>query len=189
VWIDDIANLLRWHDLADVVLAGHGHGGVVAAGVSQYAARRLARLVFLDSPLPENGRSVRDLVPADVRARLGGDTRPGAWLGPRRLTPGDGLDPAAAAWAGARMTPSPARPDFDPVRVTEPEALDVPRHHVFCARTPASYPATFTRLRLETEGEPYEIIDAGHDAPLSAPGAVADLLDRLAGADRDLRAS
>jgi len=47
---------------------------------------------------------------------------------------------------------------------------------LFFARTPAYYPCAHTRARLDDEGAAYDVIDAGHDAPLTHPDLVAQLL-------------
>lgn len=44
----------------------------------------------------------------------------------------------------------------------------------------AGYPSTVTRARLEAEGRPFVELDCGHDAPLTAPQLVADLLIEIA---------
>ena len=50
--IADIANLIRWEDLHDVVLVGHSYGGRVIMGVADQLPERLAALVYLDASVP-----------------------------------------------------------------------------------------------------------------------------------------
>jgi pimeloyl-ACP methyl ester carboxylesterase len=175
-YITDVVSLLESEDLERVVLVGHSHGGFVAAAASERAAARIGHLVFLDAPVPRDGESAIDMMPAAARAeRHGGAPLPDE-LPPTPLEPGDGLSEADARWANARLTPHPTRPSFDKISLRNPAALALPRTYVFCARTPPYYPSSFTRKRLDDEGVPYRLLDAGHDAPLSAPAAVASLL-------------
>src|SRR3954466_2877755 len=58
--IKDIAAVLEYEDLRDVVLVGHSYAGMVIAGVAEKAGARLAQLVYLDAFLPEDGKSVKD---------------------------------------------------------------------------------------------------------------------------------
>ena len=54
--VQDVANVLFYEDLHDVILVGHSYGGRVITGVADTSADRLAHLVYLDAfvPTPEN---------------------------------------------------------------------------------------------------------------------------------------
>lgn len=59
--IDDIVNYILFEDLHDVILLGHSYGGMVITGVADRIPERIARLVYLDAMLPENGESLMSL--------------------------------------------------------------------------------------------------------------------------------
>jgi pimeloyl-ACP methyl ester carboxylesterase len=68
VHVDDVANLLTYEDLHDVVLVGHSYAGLVITGVADRLPERVARLVYVDTgPLPD-GASQNDFNPPDARA-------------------------------------------------------------------------------------------------------------------------
>jgi len=50
-------------DLSNVRLVGHSYGGMVISGVADRIADRLARLVYVNAFVPENGDCLNDLVP------------------------------------------------------------------------------------------------------------------------------
>ena len=58
--IEDIAAVLEYEDLHDVVLVGHSYGGMVITGVAEREGNRLSQLVYLDAFLPEDGKSIKD---------------------------------------------------------------------------------------------------------------------------------
>jgi pimeloyl-ACP methyl ester carboxylesterase len=60
--IDDVVNVMRYEDLRDVVLVGHSYAGMVIGGVADRAPERLARLVYLDAFVPEDGDCVEDFL-------------------------------------------------------------------------------------------------------------------------------
>jgi pimeloyl-ACP methyl ester carboxylesterase len=64
--VDDVLGVLEYEDLTNVVLVGHSYGGMVISGVAERAGSRLARLVYLDAFLPENGKALRDYAPGEV---------------------------------------------------------------------------------------------------------------------------
>lgn len=55
--VKDIANMLFYEDLSDVVLVGHSYGGMVITGVAAKESKRLAHLVYLDAYLPFEGEN------------------------------------------------------------------------------------------------------------------------------------
>ena len=59
--ITDIANLIRFEKLSNIVLAGHSYGGMVVTGVADKMADRIASLVYLDAAIPSDGDSVAKL--------------------------------------------------------------------------------------------------------------------------------
>jgi pimeloyl-ACP methyl ester carboxylesterase len=66
--ITDIANLLSYEDLSDVILIGSSYAGMVITGVAAKVPERLRLLDYLDAYVPEDGQSESDLWPADMRA-------------------------------------------------------------------------------------------------------------------------
>jgi pimeloyl-ACP methyl ester carboxylesterase len=165
VWVDQVRGLVELEDLADVVLVGHSQGGLVTAAVAAAVPERIAALVHLDAAVPAPGERAVDLGPVP------------ATLPPRSATvpappPGEEYDPATRDWVAARLCDGPVGPALDPV----PAVDGVREVYAFCERTPAGYPSRATRERVEAEGREFVVLDAGHDAPLSAPRAVADLL-------------
>jgi pimeloyl-ACP methyl ester carboxylesterase len=58
--INDIANLIKWNELANVVLVGHSYGGMVISGVAEKSEKAIGSFVMLDAFYPENGESLMD---------------------------------------------------------------------------------------------------------------------------------
>jgi pimeloyl-ACP methyl ester carboxylesterase len=65
--IADVTNLIRWEELSDVVLCGHSYAGIVVRGVAEQIPERIRALVYLDAFVPENGQSLYDCLPAELR--------------------------------------------------------------------------------------------------------------------------
>jgi pimeloyl-ACP methyl ester carboxylesterase len=60
--IQDIANIILWENLHDVVLVGHSYGGMVITGVADRMPDRIRNVIYVDALLPENGESVSSIV-------------------------------------------------------------------------------------------------------------------------------
>ena len=62
--VADVANLMIWEDLRDIVLVGHSYGGVVARhDVADRMPDRIRSLIYLDAFVPENGKALFDYLP------------------------------------------------------------------------------------------------------------------------------
>ncbi len=174
-WVGELERLVLAEDLDDLVLVGHSQGGVVATALAGRIADRLRCVVHLDAAVPEPGERALDLGP-------GGAPEPARDLlvPPRPLLPDPdgGLDEATVAWMNARLTPVPVAPSLDPVPGVSAGVREV---FAFCSETPPGYPSQLTRARLDGRGTPYRVLRCGHDAPLAAPGPVAELLLEAAG--------
>lgn len=90
--VQDVLNVLEYEDLQDVVLCAHSYGGMVASGVADRAAQRIASLVFLDAQVPRDGEALWDLTTESERKRFLASTRDGVLTDPP-----PGLDPRATA--------------------------------------------------------------------------------------------
>jgi len=87
--VTDIANMIRYEELNDVVLVGHSFGGNAISGVADIMRDRIRQLIYLDAVILENGQS--EFTPLPVlremaRARLCDEIRQRGtdWAGPRR---------------------------------------------------------------------------------------------------------
>jgi len=66
--ITDVANLIRWEELSDVILCGHSYGGCVVSGVADRVPDQIGALVYLDAFVLENGNCLNDVIPPEVRS-------------------------------------------------------------------------------------------------------------------------
>jgi pimeloyl-ACP methyl ester carboxylesterase len=182
--IADIAAVLHYEDLRNVVLVGHSYGGMVITGVADRMSDRLAQLVYLDADVPMNGQSEFDLLPPDesaeyeeaARARGDGWRIPPPFPDP--LPPGT---PAAVAWAVERMVPHPLRTLTQPLRLTSTDEAGPPRTYVLCTEGKESEPLP-PYLQQVVDDPGWRVIElrAGHSAHVTAPDALADTLIEIA---------
>ena len=175
--IADITNLLFYEDLHDVILVGHSYGGMVVVAASNEAADRIGRIVFLDAPIVENGERAIDTLARTRGVPVTELQR--EWIEPAG-TPPRGIADDVAAWMAPRLTGHLTRPGSDPVVLTNPAALAIPRTYVFCTRSRSSTPAVWYRDRFIAEGKPFISLDAVHDCMLSNPVETAQILLDLA---------
>jgi pimeloyl-ACP methyl ester carboxylesterase len=171
----DIVNLFKYEELEDVNLVGFSYGGMVITGAAERLPERIARLVYLDAFVPEDGQRFVDLLGPHISAvfQYRADTYGQGWL----VTP----DPeeVEADW---RMTPQPIRTALSPLPLGNPQALDLPRTFIYCTADKSPLPEVWSPLAQAAEKARhapawrYFELPAGHMALRSTPVEVAKLL-------------
>ena len=177
--IADVLGVLDCEDLRDVVLLGHSYGGMVATGVADRAAERIAKLVYLDAFVPENGQCLVDLLPAQAAQREGSQAPADGWLLPPNPSPPD-TSPEDLAWITPRRRWQPAGCFTQPL-VLKGSSAHLPRTYIYCTRTDPN--DTFGRFAKRFRSNPawqFFELDASHSPNVTAPAALAQLIDRIA---------
>ena len=178
--VDDVAAVLRFEDLHDVVLVGHSYGGMVITGVADRAPDRLAHLVYLDAEVPLDGQSEYDLIPDDERrqydevARLKGDGWRVPPPFPDPLPPGL---PPDVMWAIERMVPQPLATFTQPLSLSNGTSAGLRRTYVLCTEGKEGEPPPPWLDRVSTDPGWRVVRLAGtHTAHVTSPSLVADVL-------------
>jgi pimeloyl-ACP methyl ester carboxylesterase len=73
---DEVAQLLFYEDLKDVVLVGTSYGGMVACRAAELMRERIGRLVFVDALTLFDGEKVADILPRTTSVADGVTLRP-----------------------------------------------------------------------------------------------------------------
>jgi pimeloyl-ACP methyl ester carboxylesterase len=179
--VTDIANLLAWDDLKDVVLVGHSYGGMVITGVAEKAgAGAIGSIVFLDAFIPEDGKSLVDYQPEDRRAgMLAAAAKNNGMVAPIPSAAFN-VNEKDRAWVDAKCTPQPIATFTDTVRVTG--AVDrIPRKSYIRAGAYASpsFDAAMARVKGRDDWRVHSL-PGGHDLMVDLPNELAALLLKVA---------
>jgi pimeloyl-ACP methyl ester carboxylesterase len=183
VFIEDIAQVLHFEQLEDVVLVGHSFGGIAISGVADRMPERLRQLVYLDSLILQHGQTALGQVPPDVaaaRVQAAQESSGGLSLPAPPATAFGLLRDEDIAAVGPRLTPHPMATYTSPLRLKHELANGVARTYIVC--TQPGY-ATLARSRdlARALGWPLREIATGHDAMVSAPAELAAMLTDIAG--------
>ena len=170
----EIAHLLFYEDLQDVVLVGTSAGGMVMCKAAEMARDRIQRLVFVDALALKTGESVPQIVnrssPYETSDITTGPTRADA---ERRLFAD--LDPETRAWALARYTPHPIAALEAPVELDTFWDQSWTASVIYC-RHSVNPPEPHQRRTAEALKASWHELDAGHYPMLSHPEALTALL-------------
>ncbi|WP_082637609.1 alpha/beta fold hydrolase [Bradyrhizobium retamae] len=178
--IQDILAVIKYEDLSEIELVGHSYGGMVATGVADRARERIARLVYLDAFVPADGQSLMDAGPPTVRQRMQEAAKAGdGWRVPSNPIPPDTSE-ADVKWISERRVPQSIKCFEQPLKMRGGN-LTLPRSYVYFTRvTPADPFRPFAERAKNDPSWRYYELDASHSAHVTAPDALARLLQTIA---------
>lgn len=173
---EDVVRLLDILDLRDVVLVGHSYAGQIITAVADRRPARIAQRVHLDAFVGTDGEAARDLLPETV-ARHWAEAAAGpglGWLVPARSLSVLGVtEQTDLDWLTPRLTPHPWKTYTDPLRLTG-AAENIPGAFVECTNWMRVFRTQADRAR--DLGWPVHELDTGHEAMVTAPKALTDVL-------------
>jgi pimeloyl-ACP methyl ester carboxylesterase len=181
--VEDVAAVLRYEDLRDVVLVGHSYAGLVITGAGAREFDRVAQLIYYDAFLPDDGQSALDLLPPHVARHFteSAEQHGAGWLMPRRPLEALGVrSPTAKAWLEPRLVPHPLATYSDKLWF-DLRVRQLPSSYISCtdwAAVFAPYAEKAGRL-----GWPVREITADHEALATAPHLLASVILELTGHD------
>ena len=167
--IQDVANVILWENLHDVVLVGHSYGGMVITGVADRLPDRIKHIVYVDAILPENGESVFTAVTNRTGLYTNGYVLPN-WVKGNPPPPHD--------------VPMPGRTFSDPISLTNQMiAQKVPTTYILTVDPgqPAAKDTFYPfYLRAQSRHWPAEIMEGDHNVQRSHPVQLVSLLEKAA---------
>ncbi len=169
----EIADLLHYEDLRDVVLAGTSSGGMVLAAAAERARARIDRVVFVDALALFDGEKIRDIVsrPATINQEHAlGPSREDA-LG-RMFA---GMDGKLAEWAADRITLHPINVFIQPVKLPTFWDQTWNTSVIYCLRAQNPGEAHQRRCAEKLKAR-WHTLDTGHYPMLSMPDELANLI-------------
>jgi pimeloyl-ACP methyl ester carboxylesterase len=169
----EIAELLFFEDLTDVVLVGTSTGGMVLCRAAEWARQRIARLVFVDALALLDGETLSEVLD---RPGPTGPLEIFAEPGPVFFSDADLADAEIRAWALARSTPIPSSIRYDPVQVPKFWSQTWSATVIRCLAGTPNPPEAHQRRIADMLGGKYIEIDCGHYPMLSDPDVLAPLL-------------
>lgn len=184
--VQDVANVLRYEDLTDVILVGHSYSGLVIEAVAHRMPERIRHLIFIDALLPTDGRTLvetyEDHGIGDFwHARLDA-VRQSAdpWSVPPVAPDSPTLrvtDPADQAWMSDLLTPHPLGTFTTPVYLGNPAAAGIPRTFISCLPHPPGglIPIMTAQVQADPDWNYHELM-ASHDPMITDPEALTRLL-------------
>lgn len=179
--IKDVVGVLEAEELENVLLLGHSYGGMVITGAADRVPGRIARLVYLDAFVPQNGKSLMDYVVPERGARFREEGERTGKVTPPPPSLWGVTRPEDVAWLTRHESRHPFASMRQPVRLQNEAALArIPKAFIYCS-SPAT--GSFDQFAAKARSDPawrFFELATGHDAMVLVPGELARILLELA---------
>jgi pimeloyl-ACP methyl ester carboxylesterase len=175
--ITDVANLIRWEELSDVILCGHSYGGCVVSGVADRVSDRIGALIYLDAFVLENGRCLNDMLPPEVRSeRLALAKEVGdGWKLPPIPAEEFKVNPRDRDWVNRQGTMQSLACFEQPMHLTGALNQIINITYILASGwSPSPFPQFYEKAKAK--GWKTITIECGHDVMLDRPEELAEQL-------------
>ena len=168
--IQDVVNTILFEDLRNVILVGHSYGGMVITGVADSIPERIAKLIYLDAFVPQDGESVfaQGKTPEGMKPLIENGFLVPRWVRPNQPAPKD--------------VPHSVKTFTDKISLKNPKRLSIPTNYILTVdkgkdETKDDFSSQADKARKYNW--PVAILESDHNPQWSAPIALVDLLKRL----------
>lgn len=157
-----------------MTLVGHSYAGFPVCAAASRLGDRVDHLVLLDAFLPVDEERLLDHAPHLIDRYATAMAANPEWRIPPLSAAEFGIPRSDQAWVDTRLTGHPPHSYFEPVRLERPLS-GCRKTYIRCRETPGGLLAR-SIARARNDGWNYLELDAPHDAMLTHPQALADLL-------------
>jgi pimeloyl-ACP methyl ester carboxylesterase len=175
----DVANVIETEELQQVILVGHSFAGGPISEVADRRPEALKRLIYLDAVVLEDGENVfGKFEPAIVaqRIKLAQETSQGLSIPPPSPVAFGVIEAQDDAWLKRRLTPQPLNCYQEPIRLNHPLGNRVQKTYIACTDPPYEPLVPTHHWVQRQKGWQYLEFASGHDAMVTHPEALAELL-------------
>ncbi len=180
VFVHDVANVITFEALTDVVLVGHSMGGVIVPRVAEALPERMRRVVWLAGVVTGDGETLLDAVPQSrwTARAVTTDADGSVHIDPDRIQDANLQDGTAEerAFVRARHLPYPPHALVEPGRLSDFLALGLPTGYVSAADDRTIEAVVSDRFAARLPGCRRARVPGGHDCMITRPDEVTAAL-------------
>jgi len=178
--VTDVANVLKWEGLSNLVLCGHSYGGLVVSGVAEQMSSAIGSIVFLDAFVPENSDSMAALTSGAVRDNLKIAAERGDLGVPARSAAAFLVKDKDQAWVDAMCVPQPIGTMTEKITLTGARERIGKKAYIRASAYPnPGFDTAYARVKADTSWRTYEV-PCGHDVMVDMPERLTEILVEVA---------
>lgn len=174
--VTDVANVIQWENLENIVLVGHSYAGFVVSGVAERVLPSISSIVFLDAFLPENGQRVVDLAPPELQAitlSAAAKHEVGRPVPPAKAFQVNDKD---QVWVDSKLTQQPTAVSLQPIVLTGARDKITQKTYIRATGSPNPlFDRYYERLKSDSGWRTYAV-PSGHDVMVDMPDRLSEIL-------------
>jgi pimeloyl-ACP methyl ester carboxylesterase len=179
--IEDVCQLIRFEDLADIVLLGHSYGGMVVSGVADRMPERIRTLIILDGFVPADGKSMSDYWPASLKAEWDEKAAASGGLSiPPISAENFGVNKDRRGWVDENCVPHPYASFTEKIHLAGGRERVANKIYIRAAKWNSRAFDEFAKQLQADAGWKTVAIDCGHEAMIDAPELLVDTMEATA---------
>ncbi|MFC7291615.1 alpha/beta fold hydrolase [Hirschia litorea] len=173
--VQDIVSLIETENLSNVTLVGHSYAGVVVSLVADKIKSKIDHLIYVDAVIPEDGKAFFPQPQQDEFLKLYQDD----YVLPIGSLEFLGIpeDHPKVDWVLENLTPHPLGCFLEKVHYTQNGPDGLPKTYIRCTGNPRFKDDPIKTLAENNAEWRYRIIDTGHDAMVTAPDELSQMLE------------
>jgi pimeloyl-ACP methyl ester carboxylesterase len=177
-YIADVANLILWEELSDVILCGHSYGGCVISGAADQVPDRIRALVYLDAFVLNDGEALIDMLPPEAvqGMRQGVQAAGDGWRVAPIPAEAFNVNPRDSAWVNRQCTPQALAAFEEPIKLTGGLGRIGDVTHILATGYTAGSLFPASHERAKRHGWKTRTLPCGHDAMLDLPDELTAFL-------------
>jgi len=183
-FVEDVANLIAFEGLRDVVLVGHSMGGVIVPRVAEAVRERIRRVVWVAGVVTKDDQTLLQAVPQSPWVARAITLGPGgiARMDQELLLDANIHDgtPEQREFVRARHRPYPQHALLEPGRLSAFLALGLPTGYVLTTEDRTVEPHIARGFMDLLPGCRRAEIDAGHQCMNTRPAELSAILEAMA---------
>jgi pimeloyl-ACP methyl ester carboxylesterase len=178
--IADVANLIKWEDLSNIVLVGHSYGGTMISGVAEELHGKIGSIVFLDAFLPDNGDVLREKAAPAFRDLIAAAIQRGDMSLKAPPAAAFGVEEKDRPWVDGKCTPQPIGTYSERAVYTGGRDKIAKKTFIRAKKYPSpGFDANLARCKADASWKTHEL-DIGHDVMVIQPERLTEILLEVA---------
>jgi pimeloyl-ACP methyl ester carboxylesterase len=178
--VNDVANLVKWEDLKDIVLVGHSSAGFVITQAAEVIGPSVASIVYLDAFVPAVGDNLISLANPGPKKALEDAVARGDLVAKPVPAAAFKVNEKDQAWVNAKCTAHPLAAVVE--KVTGADAREKIARKTYIRATGWDSPIfdqTWARMKTTPGWKTYQV-PSGHDVMIDMPDRLVEILIEVA---------
>lgn len=178
--IADVANLIKWEGLENIVLVGHSYGGWPISGVAEQALPAISSIVYLDAFMPEDGQKGLDMNSERSKTEIAEALKRGEVSRPAPPpTVWNVAEKNHALW-NARATAQPIGVALQPIKLTGARERVARKTYIRATGYDnPNFQNAYEKRKADPSWRTYTV-PCGHEVMLDMPERLAEILEEVA---------